>query len=166
VLGIAVITRPITAGSAWLAGRARSLPSGINLCFLHTLTQQKTSPRDEFRQRELVRINASVSLAEKFRELKSLTVRLSHYTAGGTHKRSEIKYTVDLAHAKSAFSFACPNSRCFGGDFDLSEILASAVAAHLTTTEGEMRCHGSQTKTTSAAQPCESVLRYKLSLKY
>jgi hypothetical protein len=130
------------------------------------MPQIKTSPRAEYRQRENLRINASPNLAVKFRGLKSLTLDLAFYDAEGLHKTSEIKYTVNLANAKSVFSFSCPNNECVGGDFDLSEKLAEAVAAHLTTTSGELRCQGWQSKTTIESTHCHRVLRYKLSLGY
>ncbi len=130
------------------------------------MQQNRTSPRAEYRQRENLRINASPNLAEKFRGLKSLTVDLAYYDEGGTHKTTEIKYTVNLANAKSAFSFTCPNNECVGGDFDLSEQLAKAVAAHLTTSTGEMRCEGWQSKTTIETVRCHSLLRYRLNLEF
>jgi hypothetical protein len=130
------------------------------------MSQHKPSPRAEYRQRENIRINASPNLAEKFGGLKSLTVDMAYYLAGGTRMTTEIKYTVNLANAKSEFWFACPNHECVGGDFDLSEKLASAVAGHLATTTGEMCCQGWQSKSTIESARCHSVLRYKLNLEY
>jgi hypothetical protein len=130
------------------------------------MAQHKTSPRAEYRQRENLRINASHNLAEKFHGLKSLTVDLAYYDAGGIRKTAEIKYTVNLANAKSVFSFTCPNNECVGGDFDLSEKLASAVAAHLVTATGELCCQGWQSKTTIESARCHSILRYKFNLGY
>ena len=130
------------------------------------MRQNRIGPRAEFRQQENLRINASPNLAEKFHGLKSLTVDLAYYDAGGAHKTSEIKYTVNLANAKSAFSFTCPNHECIGGDFDLSDRLASAVAAGLAFTTGEMCCQGWQSKTTIGSAHCHNVLRYKLNLEY
>ncbi|HYT61274.1 MAG TPA: hypothetical protein VEL06_13955 [Haliangiales bacterium] len=130
------------------------------------MQRHKIGPRAEYRQQENLRINASPNLAERFHELKSLKVDLAHYAAGGVHKTSEIKYTVNLANAKSVFSFTCSNNECVGGDFDLSEKLANAVAAHLTTTAGELCCQGWQSKTTIESKHCHNVLRYKLSLEY
>lgn len=130
------------------------------------MPQHRISPRAEHRQRENLRINASPTLADKFRGLKSLTVDLAFYEAGGIRRKSEIKYTVNLANARSVFSFTCPNHECVGGDFDLSEKLASAVAAHLATTSGEMCCQGWQSKTTIDSRHCHSVLRYQFSLEY
>jgi hypothetical protein len=126
----------------------------------------RTSPRAEYRQQENLRINAAPNLAEKFCELKSLTVDLEYYDAGGVRRTSALKYRVNLANAKSAFSFACPNNECVGGDFDLSEKLASTVNAHLATATGEMCCQGWQSKTAIDSTRCHSVLRYKLTLEY
>lgn len=128
--------------------------------------QHKTSPRAEYRQQEGLRINASPSLAEKFHELKALTVDLEYYDSGGIHRTSEIKYTVNLANAKSAFSFICPNNECIEGDFDLSQELASAVAARLSVVTGEACCKGWCSKTTIGTMQCGNILRYKLSLGY
>lgn len=97
-------------------------------------------------------MSASPNLGETFRGLKSLSVDLAYYNAGGTHKTSEIKYSVNLASARSVFLFLCPNHECVGGDFDLSGKLAGAIAAHLTSATGEMCCQGWQSKTTSS--PC------------
>ena len=130
------------------------------------MAQHKTSLREEYRQREKLRINTSPSLAEKFGELKALAVDLEYYDAGGLRKTSEIKYTVNLAHAKSVFSFMCTNSECVGGDFDLSEKLARAVGARLATATGEIACSGWQSKTTIDSVHCGNVLRYRLKLGY
>jgi hypothetical protein len=88
---------------------------------------QRFSPRAEYRQQENQRANDSANLAERFRDLKSLTVDLAHFAPERLTKTSEIKYTVNLAHAKSVFRFNCTNDECVGGDFDLSAALANAV---------------------------------------
>ena len=124
------------------------------------------TPRAEFRQQENLRINASPNLAEKFPELKSLSVDLTYYDSEELHKASQIKYTVNLNNAKSAFSFMCPNNECVGGDFDLSEKLAGAVAARLATATGEILCQGWQSKTTIDSVHCHKALRYTLKLEY
>ena len=131
-----------------------------------TMPHRKIGPRAEYRQRESLRINASPNLAERFTELKSLTVELSYFDASGLHRTSQIKYTVNLAHAKSVFSFACPNDECVGGDFDLSQQLAAAVAARRTSVSGESSCQGWQSKATIDSLRCQHLLRYKLSLEY
>jgi hypothetical protein len=130
------------------------------------MQQHKISPRAEYRQQENLRISASPNLAERFHGLKSLTVDLAYYDSGGIHKTGQIKYTVNLANAKSAFSFICPNNECIGGDFDLSQELAEAVAAQLTTATGEACCQGWQSKTTIDSVHCHNILRYKFSLEY
>ena len=43
------------------------------------------------------------------------------------------RFEACLANAKSVFRIDCPNSGCIGGDFDLTEELAKAVAEHRTT---------------------------------
>jgi hypothetical protein len=127
---------------------------------------QKYDPRAEHRQRQNLRVTSSPNLAEKFRSLKSLEVDLAYYEAGGIRKTSEIKYKVNLANAKSIFSFNCNNHECVGGDFDLTEKLASAIATKLKTTEGEACCQGWRNSVAIDSLRCRNILRYKLSLKY
>jgi hypothetical protein len=105
-------------------------------------------------------------MAKRFHDLKSLTVELQYFDVGALRKTSEIKYTVNLENAKSVFAFACPNTECVRGDFDLTEKLASAVNAHLESTAGEACCQGWRSKTTIDSLRCLDVLRYKLSMTY
>jgi hypothetical protein len=130
------------------------------------MPQHKIGPRAEYRQRENIRIAASPSLVDRFHALKSLTVELSYFDPEGLHKTGEIKYTVNLAFAKSVFAFACPNNECVGGDFDLTTPLATAVASHQNSSTGETRCQGWRNKTTIESLRCRNVLRYKLSLEF
>ncbi len=89
------------------------------------------------------------------------------YLAPGAHApRSQIKYTVNLAFAKSVFSFACPRNECVGGSFDLSGDLARAIAEHRDNANGEMPCSGWQSKNTIDTVPCGHVLRFRISLGY
>ena len=127
---------------------------------------QRTGARAEYRQQEGQRIKDSNSLADRFGQLKSLRVDLSYFDPEGVTKTSEIKYTVNLVHAKSVFCFNCPNNECVRGDFDLSEQLAQAIAAGETTVTGEMACQGWRSKTTIDTLRCANLLRYKLSLTY
>ena len=99
---------------------------------------QKVGARAEYRQQQGQRVRDSGSLADKFPELKSLTVELTYYDSEGVTRSSQIKYTVNLTNAKSLFRFDCQNDQCVRGDFDLSDELTSAVAGHLTTVTGEM----------------------------
>jgi hypothetical protein len=128
--------------------------------------EQKTNPRVEYRLQENQRVKDSVSLAEKFGRLKSLTVDLAYYGPEAVSKTSEIKYTANLAHAKSLFRFDCPNEDCVGGDFDLSQQLAKAVAGQETTLAGEVICQGWQSKATIDRMHCHHILRFRLSLEY
>ena len=127
---------------------------------------QKFSPRADYRRQESQRTKDSVSLSEKFRELKSLTVELAYFSLEGVTRISHIKYTVNTDHAKSVFRFDCLNDECIRGDFDLSEALAQAVAARRVTATGEMCCQGWLSKTTIDRVHCSNILRYKLSLEY
>jgi len=126
----------------------------------------RTSPRNEYLLQEKQRTLESPSLAQTFSKLKSLTVDLSFYDPEGTIRNSQIKYTVNLEHAKTVFRFACQNHECVRGDFDLSDVLADAVAAHRTTESGEMCCEGWRSRATIDTVPCRNILRYKLTLGY
>ena len=91
---------------------------------------------------------------------------LAYYIPQGLAKTSEIKYTANLAHARSLFRFDCPNEDCVGGDFDLSEQLAVAVAGHETTSTGEVICEGWHNRATIDRMHCHHILRFRLSLEY
>lgn len=126
----------------------------------------KTSPRNEYLLQEKQRVQDSPALAHKFARLKTLTVDLSYYDPQGQTRSSQIKYTVNLEHAKAVFRFPCHNHECVRGDFDLSEVLANAVATRRTTESGEMRCEGWRSRATIDTVPCHNLLRYKLTLGY
>ncbi len=126
----------------------------------------KANPRKEYLQQEIQRVADSATLAETFRDLKSLTLDLMHFSPGSPTKNSEIKYTVNLANAKSRFRFSCRNEQCVAGDFDLSMALAQAVAAHQNTVTGEVICQGWRSQTTIDQVRCQQILRYKLTAEY
>lgn len=130
------------------------------------MRDQKYTARAEYRQQEGQRTEASASLSEKFRELKSLTVEFGCFSPEGVNRNSPIKYTVNPDHAKSVFRLECSNEECVCGDFDLSEALDRAVASRQTTVIGEMSCQGWLSKTTIDRIHCHNILRYKLSLEY
>ena len=130
------------------------------------MRHQKLTPRTEYRQQESLRTQASATLSEKFRQLKSLTAELSYFSPDGVSQNRHIKYTAHPAHAKSVFRFDCLNDECVGGDFDLSEALAQAVAAGKTTATGEVCCQGWLSATTINGIRCHRILRYKLTLGY
>ena len=127
---------------------------------------RKFTPRADYRKQESQRMNESVTLSEKFRELKSLTVEFAYFSPEGVARNRQIKYTVNPEHAKSVFLLDCVNQECVGGDFDLSAVLAEAVAARQATATGEMCCQGWLSKTTIDNVRCHNILRYKLSLAY
>jgi len=126
----------------------------------------KVDAQAEYRQQEAQRVSDSASLAESFPRLKSLSMVLACFDPKGVIKKSELKYMPNLTKAKSMFRFLCPNSTCIGGDFDLSEKLATVIAEHGETARGEMRCQGWQSKTTVGGVHCHHILRYELSLGY
>ena len=91
---------------------------------------------------------------------------LAYFDSEGVTKNSEMKYKVNVNHAKSMFCFLCQHGECIGGDFDLSEALAKAVAARRKLATGEMRCQGWRKKPNLDQVPCHTLLRYKLTLNY
>lgn len=126
----------------------------------------RTSPRSEYLQQENLKVQSSPSLAEKYSRLKSLTVDLGYYGEDGGACSSQIKYTVNLAHAKSVFRVGCHNQECVRGDFDLSEVIATAVAEKRTSIAGELCCQGWRNRAGIDTIPCRNLLRYKLTLSY
>ncbi len=127
---------------------------------------RRTNPRAEYRLRESQRVNSSASLAEKFPKLRALTVDLAYFNTDGLTKSGGLRYTVNVQHAKSVFSFVCPSGECVGGDFDLSGAVAQAVTDRSKIVAGEIRCHGSRQRAKEEKVPCHNLLRYKLSLGY
>jgi hypothetical protein len=140
-----------------------SQPISFGLPPMH---HQKFSPRAEYRRREGERVQHSATLADTFHDMKSLTVDLAYFYGEALTRSSQLKYTVNLAHARSVFRFDCPNPECVEGDFDLSTALATAVAGRQSTISGEAVCHGWRSKSTIDVASCGQVLRYKLTVGY
>jgi hypothetical protein len=134
------------------------------LTSIPTTSRRKISPREEFRQRENQRILESHALSVRFPGLKSLKAHLTYHPPGGVGQSAEIKYSVNLEHAKSVFRFDCLNQECVGGGFDLSELLAQAVAKRSKVLGGEMQCQGWRDKKSVETVYCHGILRYKLNL--
>jgi hypothetical protein len=124
------------------------------------------NPRAQYRLAQRQRVDDALRLAEKFPQLKSLKVSLQSVDREGMTKRTEMKYSANLDHAKSVLVFVCPISECCGGDFDLTAKLAEAVSKRRTKVEGEMHCMGSHKKASGHPAPCRSLLRYTLNLAY
>jgi hypothetical protein len=127
---------------------------------------RKTNPRAEYRLRETQRVNESISLAHKFPKLKSLKVDLTYFEPDGLTRTGEMRYKVNVEHAKSVFSFVCQSGECLAGDFDLSDAVAEAVAKRRKAVEGELRCQGTRVRPKEDKRPCRNMLRYKLTLGY
>jgi hypothetical protein len=128
--------------------------------------QQRLGARAEYRQQEGQRVKDSATLSDTFKKLKSLTVNLEYFDSDSTTKSSQVKYSVNLANAKSVFRFNCPNNECVRGDFDLTNELARAVAARRASVSGEVSCQGWRSRTTIDTVRCRNKLRYKLTLTY
>lgn len=130
------------------------------------MRQHKLSARVEFRKQENQRVQDSISLADKFRKLKSLMVELAYFNQEGINRSSQIKYKVNLDNARSVFRFNCVNNECVCGDFDLTEVLAAAVAKRRKAVTGEIRCQGWRNRAGINTVRCNNILRYKLTLGY
>lgn len=127
---------------------------------------RKANPLAEYRLREIQRINGSASLAEKFPKLKSLQIQLTYFEPDGLTRTGEVRYKVNVAHAKSVFSFVCQNHDCLAGDYDLSSVVAQSVAKRRKNVDGEIRCQGSRVRPKLGTIPCRNLLRYKMTLRY
>ena len=128
--------------------------------------RHRIGPRWEHKDKESQRAKASPSLAEKFQQLKSLTVSLNHQTREGNAYGSQITHVVNLGNARSVFRMDCRNDECIRGDFDLTKQLAKAVAQRAKTVTGEICCQGWESRARINQVKCHSVLRYKLKLAY
>jgi len=93
-------------------------------------------------------------------------VESSYFNPEGVTRNREIKFEPNLEFARSVFRVECVNQECVGGDFDLSEILAQAVAEGQKIVTGELCCQGWRSKTTIHETHCHDILRYKLTLGY
>jgi hypothetical protein len=147
-------------------GVSQTAFSSVGRTDIIMMPPRKTNPRAEYRLRETQRVNNSISLAEKFPKLKSLSVDLLYFGADRLAGTGAVRYTVNVAHAKSVFSFVCQNGECLAGDFDLSEAVTEAVAQRREVAEGEIRCEGTRTRPKENKRPCHNLLRYKLTLGY
>jgi hypothetical protein len=130
------------------------------------MNERKLGPRAEYRLEQSQRVKNSFTLAEKFRDLKALTVDLAYFDEEGHAKSGTIRYTVNLANGKSLFRIDCPSNECVAGDFDLTDDLANAIAARLTAASGELTCPGWRNKATIGNVHCRNVLRYKFTIGY
>jgi hypothetical protein len=130
------------------------------------MNMPKRNPRQEYRQKQRERIEASPLMAKKFPRLKGLKATLEYFDSAGTTRNGGMKCRLNVEHAKSALWFACPGAECIGGDFDLSEALAQAVRGRHKVATGELRCQGTRKHGDREPVVCGTVLRYKLNLDY
>jgi hypothetical protein len=126
----------------------------------------KRTARQEYRLKQRERIEASPFMAEKFPGLKSLKVTLEYYHGPQPTKNGEMTCKLNVEHARSVLWFACPATECAEGDFDLSEALASAVAARRKVATGELRCQGRRKRGDRQQVPCHTLLRFTFNLNY
>lgn len=127
---------------------------------------RRTNPRAEYRLRRNELVNSSLTMQQKFPALKKLAIDIEYFDAGGITRTGAMTCKPNLLHAKSILCFNCTQPECVGGDFDLTNELAQAVSTGQKSVQGEMRCQGTQHKNRKDPGPCQSILRYKLSLSY
>ena len=126
----------------------------------------KRNPRQEYRLKQREQIEASALMTKRFPRLKALKVTLEFFDSTGSTKQGEMKCKLNLEHAKSALWFGCPGVECLGGDFDLTEALAKAVAEQRKVASGELRCRGTRKRGDYEPVACGTLLRYKFNLNY
>ncbi len=126
----------------------------------------KRNPRLEYRLKQREQIDASPFLVAKFPGLKALRLTLEFFDATGTIKNGEMKCKLNVEHARSVLWYACPGVECVGGDFELSQALAQAVAGRRKAVTGELRCQGTRRRGHRERERCETLLRYRLGLTY
>jgi len=126
----------------------------------------KRNLRQEYRLKQREQIEASPFMGKKFPELKRLRVTLEYYDAAETTKNGELKYRLNVEHARSMLWLACPGVECVGGDVDLTEALATAVVERRKVVTGELRCQGTRNRDDRERVACQTLLRYKLNLSY
>jgi hypothetical protein len=126
----------------------------------------KRTAREQHRLKQREQIEASPFIATKFPRLKALKVTLEYYDSAGSTRHSELKCKLNLEHARSALWYACPGVECGGGDFDLSQALANAVAGLQKEATGELRCQGTRRGGGCGERSCQTLLRYRLNLNY
>ena len=124
----------------------------------------KQGLRAEYRERQRQQVIASPCLAEKYLQLKSLTVNAGYYAPAGATQYRQLTYDVNLSHAKSVFRLDCCNAECVQGDHDLTAELSKAITQRAKTVSGELCCNGWQNKALIKKTKCNHVLRYKLKL--
>ncbi len=126
----------------------------------------KGNPRLEYRLKQKAQIEASPFLATKFPELKALKLTLEFFDATGTVKNGEMNCKLNVEHARSVLWYACRGVECVGGDFELGEALAHAVADRRKAVIGELRCQGTRKRGDRERESCRTLLRYTLGLTY
>lgn len=124
------------------------------------------SPQAEYRAEARQQTLAAPTLAARFPTLTSLAVELAFRNAMIPAFDHELKYFVNLANAKSVLHIQCSNPDCFRGDFNLTDELAEAVAARQEVVKGKRPCQGWTTTVKVLQVRCQTVLSYKLTLKY
>lgn len=127
---------------------------------------RKISPRAAYRLKQRAQIEGSRLMTEKYPRLKALKVTLEYFDAKGTTKNGEMKCKLNVEQASSTLWFMCRGGECVGGDYDLSEALAKAVAGRRKVATGELRCQGSRERGDREQVACQRLLRYKLILGY
>ena len=132
-----------------------------------TFGHRRVNPRVEFRLRRNAQVDNSPTLAEKFPKLKSLQITVDYFDSTGATRSGGMKHKVNVTHGKSLLCFNCANHDCSGGDYDLSDQLAEAIARKQKLVDGELRCQGIRhNRERKTDIPCQAIMRYRLTLAY
>lgn len=127
---------------------------------------RKMDERTEYRVRERQRVSESALLSDIFPQIKALSLNLDQYDSTGLSRLSQVKFTLNLKHARSLLRIDCANPECIRGDFDLSEPIDHAVAAHDKDVCGELCCRGWMSRNSIDQIRCGRILRYRLAITY
>jgi hypothetical protein len=133
---------------------------------LSFMRPRKTDAHSEYRILQTQRVSDSPSLQDNFPQLKSLSLDLGQYDPEGASRVSQLKYSVNLQHARALFRINCANRDCVRGDFDLSDAITRAIAERRVAVSGELCCQGWLSKATIDSVRCHNLLRFKLNLEY
>jgi hypothetical protein len=122
--------------------------------------------RSEHRQSQSLRVDGSPTLAVKFAELKALTVDFTYLDAAGTSRNRRIKHVINIERARSVLLVECLNPYCIRGDFDLSEVIARAVAVRERRVLGQMRCQGWLDGASVGRVHCHQQISFTITIDY
>jgi hypothetical protein len=99
-------------------------------------------------------------LRSAFPELERLRIELSFVDASSTSPASQV-HTLYPA-ARAFFTYRCPHSDC-GGEFELADIIRTAVSDRMHEAHGALLCTGVRPAERGSKRACELRLVYAIS---